>query len=222
MSRGPGRMMRAALAELAAHESVSAWSVAVRAAHDAACGCADNPHCLDRFGDISRAQLVSARRALHTLASQGKAELHRQPNGWDAKPPWLIAKRCQPPMPSGVGNVYVQMWRETDRCDSCARAFSETGIGSVTINGAPPGVARVQGLALCHDCEKGLTDPIHLASSGEYVFSRMAPIPCADCGGTLSEAGLHRLYVDGATYPLCDTCYAAHSSRRLAEWRAKA
>jgi hypothetical protein len=98
MSRGPGRVMRAALAELAddPDHDVEVHIVAKRAYHDISCACGEFRDCY-RFRP-TRAQEVAARRALHTLARQGVVELDRRQYAWPyGKPPVLVAadKRCQ-------------------------------------------------------------------------------------------------------------------------------
>lgn len=98
MSHGPGRMMRAVLAELAERESASAWSVARRAHRDM--------HVCDpRFPDWwcrdcegyapPRSEVVSARRAMHALARSGDYEVYRDIfTATDGTPPNLsVAKR---------------------------------------------------------------------------------------------------------------------------------
>ena len=96
MSRGPGRMMRAALAELEEHGYTIPWSVARRAAHDAACGC-DDAHCQDKTPWPARSQLVSARRAIHAIAASGEYVLcrghHGSGCGEDGRPPSLTVAK---------------------------------------------------------------------------------------------------------------------------------
>lgn len=89
-------MMRAALAELAEHDHVEVVSVAVRADHDRVCGCDDEGRggCWDGYWP-SRAERVSARRALHTLERRGMVTLSRWQFALHEAPPVLIAKRCQ-------------------------------------------------------------------------------------------------------------------------------
>ena len=108
--------------------------------------------------------------------------------------------------------------RETDRCDSCARRFTAAP-STPTYGGKPTesGAWLVRGLALCFDCHHGLTDAIGLVSGGEYAINRMDPLPCGECGGELSPAGLRRIYINGATLPLCDTCYRRRSDAKLAK-----
>lgn len=103
MSRGPGRVMQAALAELDKYGYTTAWSVARRAAHDAACGCdyegcgCDYEGCGDRMPWPTRAELVSARRAIHTLAASGEYVLcrghHGSGSGEDGRPPSLTVAK---------------------------------------------------------------------------------------------------------------------------------
>jgi hypothetical protein len=96
VSRGPGRMMRAAVAELDKYGYTTAWSVARRAAHDAACGC-DYEGCGDRMPWPTRAELVSARRAIHTLAASGEYVLarghHGSGHGEEGRPPSLTVAK---------------------------------------------------------------------------------------------------------------------------------
>lgn len=195
MSRGPGRVMRAALDELDECGEATAWGVACRLAGD---------------GWPTRSQLVSARRALHSLTSSGKVRLTRVRTG-DATPPTLTAKRCQPGVEDNTYrdvDIPVAGRRKTDRCDSCARPFAEVGIATTFYSDSDmdAGVYNVRGLALCRDCNDGLTDPIAIASNGEYAIDRMPPVPCGKCGGELSEAGLRLVYINGAKLPRCDAC----------------
>lgn len=226
MSRGPGRVMHAALTELDQYGSATAYGVAVRAAHDGACGCDDDPLCRDGYGPPTRTQLVSARRALRRIADlRDDVELERvSGDGWIPHPPLLAIKRCHPRRSASEGNTYVQRQlgiREVDRCDSCARSFAEVYIatsyfGAVGQIPAPDqDTYRVQGLALCSDCKAGVTDAFALASGGTFTVNRMQPLPCAACAGQLSPAGLRRIYIDGATLPLCDTCWRQHSDQRI-------
>jgi hypothetical protein len=214
-------MMRIALAELDEYGHAMAWSVAIRAAHDTECDCTDEK-CVDTF-EATRSQLVSARRALHTLARTGHATLVREPGGGKA-PPILVAKRPapedMPPEDSGhelLPETRQLGIRESDRCDSCARPWTEVGIASTCYGDGDkdPGVYRVRGLALCRDCDDGVIDPISLASDGAYAINRMEPIPCGKCGGELSEAGLRRIYINGARLPLCDPCFNAKVDKQL-------
>jgi len=102
MSRGPGRMMRAALAELDGG-STGPWTVARRAHHDARCACGDIDYCRPfQFYEPTRSELVSARRALHSLAARGLVELSRVSNHWTEGPAGLTALSvanggCYPP-----------------------------------------------------------------------------------------------------------------------------
>lgn len=107
--------------------------------------------------------------------------------------------------------------RETDRCDSCARPWTDVHIATTYYSGSTDSIVRARGAALCHDCNDGTVDAIGLVSAGEFAINRMEPIPCGDCGGELSEAGLRRIYIDGATLPLCDACFRAHGEERFAK-----
>jgi hypothetical protein len=93
MSRGPGRMMRAALADIAECGYTEPSNVATYAAHDSGrCQCGRPWHCSYKPG---RAELVSARRALHSLAERGEVGIiHVQPAP-DDKGSWaLMAFKC--------------------------------------------------------------------------------------------------------------------------------
>jgi hypothetical protein len=78
-------MMRAALAELGADGYTTPYTVALVARHDEECGCGNGPECVIEAGGArrfwasqfqpERTDLVSARRALHSLADHGKAQL---------------------------------------------------------------------------------------------------------------------------------------------------
>jgi hypothetical protein len=68
--------MRAALAELDEYAHVEVFGVAVRAAHDAVCGC-DSDRCRDQVKRPTRSELVAARRAMHALARRGMVTLSR-------------------------------------------------------------------------------------------------------------------------------------------------
>ena len=104
MSRGPGRMMRAALAELAERDSTSPYSVAQRCRHEQrTCWCASHDEiCTSAcWEDITptRSELSSACRALHALADRGVVTLEIQttgiwPTGQGGVRKYLLAKRC--------------------------------------------------------------------------------------------------------------------------------
>jgi hypothetical protein len=93
MSKGPGRIMRAAIAELEAKGRTEPFSVALRAHHDQLCSCDSSGCSKGERHSPTRAELVSARRALHALARRGVVELGRLPAPFE-RYRVLIAKRC--------------------------------------------------------------------------------------------------------------------------------
>ena len=205
MSRGPGRMMRAALAELAGYSNVTAYGAARRAAHDVRCGCDCPGECTSGNAWIgwqpSRAEMVSARRALHTLADRGDVELYRI-RTYDV-PPALAAR----PVSVAKSGCIRPRQHIDDSADQipCASCLRPSGHG-----GGQPGR-----MVLCGECAAGVTDGIALVSGGQYAPGWGPVVPCADCGGELSEYGYRRLYVDGATLPLCDPCSHERSRASL-------
>lgn len=88
MSRGPGRVMRVAIAELDERGHTSPYGIAARIKHDRECGCDDG--CDPALGwRPSRSQLVSARRALHALERRGDVALARVQNAYESG--WTLA-----------------------------------------------------------------------------------------------------------------------------------
>lgn len=158
---------------------------------------------------VTDGQMSAVRRALRGL--EKKSLVHRWGTGRTHT--WTLTPR---PV-TCVRGVTRQFYRETDRCDSCARLFTDVRIATpYQWTGKDDGTYKVRGLALCPDCDNGCIDPIGLASNGEYTIDRMPPIPCGQCGGELSEHGLRRVYVSGVLLPLCDTC-KSESSRKSAD-----
>jgi len=103
LSRGPGRMMRTALALLDRAGSVDVWRVAYDAGHDTGCDCGvSSASWCARGWQPSRSAVVSARRALHRLAELGLVVLRMENEQYHASIHRLIArKRC----PDVISNI---------------------------------------------------------------------------------------------------------------------
>lgn len=136
MSRGPGRMMRAALAELERYGHTEPWSVAWRATHETRCDCGEVAEC-SRY-QPARAELVSARRALHRLSGQGLVTLARVARQYESG--WSLSavkccSRCQvsveTTLTSRYGSLvaYSAVRRAADLARKCCSP-SETGTGT--------------------------------------------------------------------------------------------
>jgi hypothetical protein len=147
MSRGPGRMMLAALAEIAAYGSAGAYGTASRAHHDQLCDCGD-PICSMWDGhDPSRSELVSARRAIHALASAGRVAVHIQRSKYGGTR-----------MLTAVSVATNRRTADTATltCFHCGRWLGETNGGS--------GWSGPNGIHVCRECGHGTTNALALAS----------------------------------------------------------
>jgi hypothetical protein len=142
--------MRAAQAELAERQQVSACGVATRAAHDRTCGCAGDPTCAGlSLYSPTRSEMVSARRALHTLRRLGLAEL------------CMIRYPYSPPVLTAVsvaryGQLAGEATLKPPPCFHCGRPLGDGGGGS----------GWSDGISVCTECLRGKTNALALVESG--------------------------------------------------------
>jgi hypothetical protein len=163
----------------------------------------------------TRSEVESVRRACKHLAAAGDAEVWwrdelvptTDPRVWAGRR--VIRGHLIVHVPVSVEKAAHEspsqhIAPERVPCEMCRRDIGEIG-----------GLIRVQGMSICDECSAGVTDAIG-AISGEYALGLGPVVPCADCGGELSIQGYRRLYVNGATLPLCEACYREHNRASLA------
>lgn len=155
MSRGPGDAMRFVLAHLSDDVPTTAWSLAAERRHDRDCGCDDYGHCKWN-GQPTRAELVTIRRAMHTLAARGDARLYKVGYNFQQGPRHLGAMRCLDAKNGALGNRY----RPVDRCRWCNRL--STNIAPV---GSLLGTGRGEHFE-CAECTSGTVDALAVVQSG--------------------------------------------------------
>lgn len=135
--------------------------------------------------------------------------------------PRRVTARSASPVTANAEPTYIKQRmigiHETDRCECCARPWGgDVWVATTHYGGSTQSVVRTREPALCFDCKNGVVDPIGLLTGGEIAINRMEPIPCGICSGELSEIGLQRIYIDGATLPQCDACSEARDEEQVA------
>lgn len=153
MSRGPGKVMRFVLEHLRDDVPVTVGSLASDWRHEVDCGCGDrDENRCGYLGQPTRADLVSIRRAIHSLANAGEVERFRVRQHWDEGPRHLGVKRCQDRTTAGVDNTYC--WR-------CNRPIRDiTPVGS-SLGHQPAG-----GQFECTECTSGKVNALALVAAG--------------------------------------------------------